>query len=97
VQISSLQSSQSLTIRLRTCPRHVSHAEWHRHSMSTKKVRRILSELANRYLLQVVRFAQVANDPGWKVRTGGAGASGTCWSMRVYKSTSHESFYRTGQ
>jgi hypothetical protein len=77
VQISSLQSSQSLTIHLRTCPRHVSQAEWHRHSMSTEKVRRILSEVASRYLLQVARFAQVANDPGLKVRAGGAGASGT--------------------
>lgn len=75
MQISSLQSSQSLTIHLRSCPRHVSPTEWHRHSMSTKRVRRILSEVANRYLLQVVRFAPVANDPGLKVRTGGGGAS----------------------
>lgn len=97
MQISSLQSSQSLTIHLRSCPRHVSPTEWHRHSMSTKRVRRILSEVANRYLLQVVRFAPVANDPGLKVRTGGGGASGTCWSIRVYKSASHESFYRNGQ
>jgi len=43
--------------------------------MSTKKVRRILSEVANRYLLQVVRFAKVANAQGLKVSTGGAGAS----------------------
>jgi hypothetical protein len=47
VQISSLQGSQSLTIHLRACPRHVSHAEWHRDSRSTKKVRRTLGEVPN--------------------------------------------------
>jgi hypothetical protein len=74
VQISSLQSSQSLTIHLRACPCHVSRAEWHRHSMSTKKGRPILSQVANRYLVPVVRFAQVANDPGLKVSTRRCGA-----------------------
>jgi len=97
VQISSLQSSQSLTIHLRTCPRDVSHAEWHRHSMSAKKPQRVLGELANRDLLRVVRFPQVANDPGLQVRTGGARASSTRWRISVYKSTSHESFYRNGK
>jgi hypothetical protein len=65
VQISSLQSSRSLPIHLRTCPRRVSHAEWHRHSMSTQKVRPILSQVANRYLLPVVRFAQVVERPAF--------------------------------
>jgi hypothetical protein len=97
VRISSLQSSRSLPIHLRTCPRRVSHAEWHHHSMSTKKVRPIFSQVANRYLLPVVRFAQVANDPRLQVCTEGAGASGTRWSIRVYKSTAHESFYRNGK
>jgi len=97
VQISSLQSSRSLPIHSRTCPRRVSHAEWHRQSMSTKKVRPILCQVANRYLLPVVRFAQVANDPRLQACTGGAGASGTRWSIRVYKSIAHESFYRNGK
>jgi hypothetical protein len=83
VQISSLRSSQPLTIHLRTCPCHVSHAEWHRHSVSTKKVRRILCEVANRYSLQVVRFAQVANAPGLQVRTGGAGAAAPVGASRL--------------
>jgi hypothetical protein len=80
VQISSLQSSQSLTIHLRTCPRHLPHVDWQRYAMSMKKVRRILSEVANRYLLHVVRFAQVANNPVLKVSTGGTGASSTSWA-----------------
>jgi hypothetical protein len=65
--------------------------------MSTKKVQRILSEVTNRYLLQVVRFAKVADDSGLKVSTGGAGASSAYWRIRVYKSTSHESSYRNGK
>src|ERR1700758_3832965 len=83
VQISSLLTSQPLTIHLRTCPRHVSHAEWHRHSMSTKKVQRILSEGANRHSLQVVRFAQVANPLGLKVSTGDAGAAAHVGASRL--------------
>jgi hypothetical protein len=96
VQISSLLSNPPLTIHLCACPRHVSHAEWPRHSMSTKKVRRILSEATNRYSLQVVRFAQVANAPGLKVITGGAGSAAHVGASRL-QINPHESFYRNGK
>ena len=97
MQISSLQSSQSLTMYLRTCLRHVSHAEWHRHSVPTKKVRCILSQVANRCLSYLVRFAQVANNPGLPVSAGGTGASGTSRRIRVCNPTPHESFCRHGK
>jgi hypothetical protein len=96
VQISSLLSSPPLTTHLRTCPRHVSRAEWPRHSMSTKKVRRILSEGAYRHPLQVVRFEQVASAPGLKVSTGGAGAAAHVGASRL-QINPHESFYRNGK
>jgi hypothetical protein len=66
VQISLLESSQSLTIHLRSCRRHVAHGEWHRQSKSTKKVRCILSEVENRPSAEMSRQIQIMLD-GWKL------------------------------
>jgi hypothetical protein len=96
VQISSLQSSQSLKIRLRTCPGRVSHAAWHRHSMSTKKVRRILGQVTPRCVLPVVQLDQVVIDTGLRPSAGDAGAAAHVGALHL-QINPDESFYRNGK